>query len=463
MKYQLIKELSLMSILVEAEDGRQLVFDRVDFPVVPRDSFRLDLQKEVETIQAETIEVPPEFKENLAQVNFINYQSLEKYDNQMYLVREDQYPLGLKEFKSNDPERLCRVLLGLLHYIRLYHQNQQSVGGVSRGLLKEDSQGRLYIQNPKVIRPLSKYLNEEYRIVSPPEVIQGKPWGFKADIFSWAILAYSLLTGEEPFAADTPEEKIEKILKIGAVNLKDLRPEYSEVLSQLIMDCLSNNVNKRPSIDALVTSFTKIIETGAITVDENEIKAYQEKAALNRQRFERKERVMLWFRKYGVVSGGILAVLITGYIMIFAFRGEPTITESTKPIEVVNYYYQGIQKIDPVLVSEAVHKAKNSYEDVIANFHVINATRQGTTYSTKDNAQIQIEGLRVEKLNQSEKKVQFKVSYTLKFLMKPDSIEFLQRTEVLTLTPVKKVWRITQIDVLNKKEWTEPRTENDNP
>lgn len=451
MKYRMLKELSTLSLAVNSEDGQKVIIDRVEFPVVPRENLRLELQRELQKIVEQ---------ENGIQHNkVINYLGLDKYENQIYLIRESGIETGLKPYRPQSPEQICQVLLQILEYLKLYHENQLAIGGLSLGMLKQDTQDRFYLQDPMIINYLSNFLTDEYRITSPPEVLQGRQWSFESDIFSWGLLAYRLLTGEDPYHANTPEERIDKILKIGVVKLKDIRPEYHEELSQLIMDCINKTPEKRPQAEVVLTALNRLVEEGKLTVDQAEIEAYLEKAAVNRLRFERKEKVWLWFRKYGTITGIITAGVVIGYLMFFSSRGKPTITETTQPIEVVNYYYQAIKNIDAVLVSEAVHKADHSFEDVIANLHVINATRQGMTYSAKDSVKIEIENLKINQLQREKARIEYRTSYTLRIFMKPDSIENRERTEILTVTPVRKVWRITKIQVLHEREWSEPRKE----
>jgi hypothetical protein len=59
-------------------------------------------------------------------------------------------------------------------------------------------------------------------------------------VFSWGVLAYRLLTGQDPFLAPTSAERLEKILRIGALSPRDVNPKLSDGLSRLVIDSLNS-------------------------------------------------------------------------------------------------------------------------------------------------------------------------------------------------------------------------------
>ncbi|HBF37946.1 MAG TPA: hypothetical protein DDW50_11555 [Firmicutes bacterium] len=454
MKYELIQELTPDTIAVRTEQGEDLVFDSLKFPVPPKETLRMELQKGFKEAakQSHDIQVP----------NLLQYSALEKFDQGFYLVRKNFSKNGLAPFQPVNPEQTVRVLLQILEIMGSFHHNGIILGGLSLGQLQFDSRGDFYLQDPYGINYLSKSLTEEYKVDAPPEVITGKVWDQRADIFSWGVLAYRLLTGEDPFKAPTPAERLDKILKFGALFPKDIKPELSNELSQLVINSMNSAPQKRPDLDGLKSKLTHIMETDQVIAGENEVKAYQEKALTNRRRYKAKERGWLWFRKYGMATLITAAIVIIFILTWTGSQSKPIITEKDKPREVLTYYFQGIQNLNVTLVDETLHKAKNSFSDMVTNLYVINKTQQGMTYSTKSNIKLEFLGLRIQPVMASSHRVKYQADYILKVSMAKET-QYDARKEIFVLEPIRKVWRITQIVVLKEKRWSEKNKVQDIP
>jgi hypothetical protein len=455
MKYELVNELSPLSLAVKSEQGEERILDRLEFPVPPKEQFRVELQKGFKEAAQQTAAIEA--------AGLLKYDGLEKYDENFYLVRGDQAKTGpgetgLKPFQTVSPEETGRVLLQIIELLKCYHQHGLVSGGLSPGQLKQDQSGRFYLQDPLVINYLSKSLPEEYKIDTPPEVIRGKPWDQRSDLFSWGVLAYRLLTARDPFAAATPAERMDKILKLGVLSPRDIQPELNAGLSRLITNCLSVDPQKRPSLDEVSAKLTQLLENGTFIADENEVHDYREKALANRRRYQAKERFWLWFRKYGIAALITCAAICLIVLTWFGSRSKPVITAKNKPGEVLAYYFKGIQMLDPTLVDETLHKAENSFSGMVTNLFVINRTQQGMAHSTKDNVKLDFVKLNLEPLLQNDAQVKYKANYTLKVAFAKE-IQYIEREDIIVLQPVRKVWRITKIDVSNEKRWKEQRVE----
>ena len=141
--------------------------------------------------------------------------------------------------------------------------------------------------------------------------------------------------------------------------------------------------------------------------------------------------------------------------MFLGSKPEPTITAATTPSEVLNYYFEGVKKVDVLLVDEAIHKAKNNLSQIVSNIHVINTTNKAADpLAVANQIKIDVEDLRVEKLSEKPKEVKYRVDYRIK-ITASRVVEYLERNDEYLLEPVKGVWRITDIKVLHQKNWKE--------
>lgn len=447
MSYQLVKELSPDCLILQNEAGEKLVFDKVPFAVPPRENLRKEMQKGIrEIIEEDKLIKAP---------GLIKYVSLEKYQNEFYLVRQNTGSLCLKTVMNGSIEEICKALLHVLKMIQIYHRDGLVLGGISIGLIRQAGKNSYYLQDPLVLNHLSKSLEPIYWIDRPPELIEGHSWSMESDIFSWGVAAYHLITGREPYHAATPEDKVAKIRRGSVIPLNDYKPEVSQLLNKLILSCLNKNILKRPKVESIITQLTKLIENQEITISEAEAKKLHERAEMNRTKFKLQESLWLWFRKYGTVVGICLGAISIFFWLLLGFKPKPRITPLTKPDQVLSYYFEGIKTINVSLLDEATYKAKNSLTDFVSMAHVINATLQSSSPGAVDGlTKINIEDLRLRKILDTPEEVKYLAEYKIK-IAKPNIIEFLERKDEFSLKPVKKVWRITDINVLFNKHWME--------
>jgi NIMA (never in mitosis gene a)-related kinase len=447
MDYRFKQALTEDCLAMEDSSGQIVYFDRAGFVIQLRDSLRLELQKEFKKVI--------KAGEAIRHENLIKYTALEKYESEIYLVREGGYSKEISQNITADLESACRVLLKILEIVRCYHEQGIPLKGLSLGQVKQDENGDFRLQDPLVMNYLSNSLEPVYRIDLPPEVIRGQNWNESSDVFSWGRLAYQLLGGEDPFRANTPEDRVEKIIKSTIMNLRDLQPKIDPRLSRSITDSLDPSPQKRPTIGSLIEQLTMMISEGSYQVSDQAVEAYNEKARNNRKKYQFIEGFRVWFKKYQVPVYISLAIVLL-LTVIVCTRQKPVLTVHTLPRSVVDYYYRGIKNLDSTLVSETLYKVNKraSFDDMVINLYVSSRTRQYLSRSSQDTITVSFPEFKMVQLVQSRFSAGYRTDYILK-IYSTDKINFIQRTEELTLKPIRKIWRITDIRVIREKRWTE--------
>jgi serine/threonine-protein kinase len=87
-----------------------------------------------------------------------------------------------------------------------------------------------------------------------PEQLRREPYDHRVDIFAYGVTAYELLTGQKPFAGDTPDEILRKQLNSDTLTApRELNPEIPLPLEKTILKALERDPNKRhPIVSVLV-------------------------------------------------------------------------------------------------------------------------------------------------------------------------------------------------------------------
>lgn len=79
-----------------------------------------------------------------------------------------------------------------------------------------------------------------------PEQLLGEPISQRADIFSFGVTAYELLTNQKPFPGETPAEIVRKQVDRSAfVSPRQYNPDMPAALEKLILRCLEQEPENR--------------------------------------------------------------------------------------------------------------------------------------------------------------------------------------------------------------------------
>lgn len=82
-----------------------------------------------------------------------------------------------------------------------------------------------------------------------PEMVEGKPYSTKADIWALGVVLYQLCALKLPFEANSLPVLALKILK---GSFPPIPSQYSKDLKALLLQMLSTDQKKRPSIESIL-------------------------------------------------------------------------------------------------------------------------------------------------------------------------------------------------------------------
>jgi len=449
LKYQIVSDQS-GRLVATTENGERWIADKIEFIIRPKENNRREILAGVQ--------------KKIADEAQINETGLLKYydffrdeDDNYYLIRPES-ELDGQAYAPAGPEDACRGLLRILRIMKAFHQHGRIIGGLSRGMLWQDAAGELVLQDPLVMNYLSSWLGgSDYRYDLPPEVIRGEAWTTAADVYSWGVIAYQLLTGDHPFTARNDADRVAQVLRGKVIEPRTLQPYLSPELSALIVKALSLDPESRPGLEKLWTEFSQLLDNGRCVVSAEEAKAYSVKAGQSLKRHQSREKVWLWFRRYGAVCLAAVAVLLVGIFLTLEFRADPVITKEHTPAQVVDFYFEAVRTSNVPLLIETLHKAKNSLESMVSNVHVM-SVQTATAVTPEKRLRIVIDELRIKPIVETPDEYQYEVVYKLHVNMGKKT-QYMEREDRFSLRPVRKIWRITDIDVLKSNVYEVENTE----
>ncbi|HXT41248.1 MAG TPA: serine/threonine-protein kinase [Candidatus Angelobacter sp.] len=194
----------------------------------------------------------------------ISYVAHGRIEGDLYLAMEYVEGENLKLlFARNDPvltENIGNILIDMAIALEHVHEsgfmhldfkpeNVMVTRNASVRLVDFDS------AQPKPDKPKKMSENPGTPAYMAPEQIRRQPLDHRADIFSYGVSAYELLTNRKPFAGDTADDILRKQLdrSLEFVAPRELNPDIPAALEKVILKCLERDADKRyPYMSVLV-------------------------------------------------------------------------------------------------------------------------------------------------------------------------------------------------------------------
>ncbi|MEM6285488.1 MAG: protein kinase, partial [Chloroflexota bacterium] len=134
-----------------------------------------------------------------------------------------------------------------------------------------DASGNAYLTDFGIARVLNSDLTGSAIIGTPaymsPEQARGDVLDARADVYSLGVVLFELITGQEPFQAETPIAMILKHLHERVPNLSDIRTDVPADVDKVIAKATEKSpADRYSSAGALAEAFTKAVEGTASTV-----------------------------------------------------------------------------------------------------------------------------------------------------------------------------------------------------
>ena len=155
-----------------------------------------------------------------------------------------------------------KVLLDISKGLLSLHNSSLTHRDFHPGNLLFKSKSNLLITDLGLCKPANENSQSDniYGVMPyvAPEVLKGKPYTQKADIYSFGMVMYFVATGEQPFSNCAHDEYL--VLRI----CNGIRPEINESVApkcyiDLMEKCWNSNSDKRPDITEIEESIKSFI------------------------------------------------------------------------------------------------------------------------------------------------------------------------------------------------------------
>ncbi len=215
--------------------------------------------------------------EKLKHKNIVDFFGFRKVEKEYYILMEYIKGVSLREILQKNKIPLVIALyitkeiyegVGFAHKNGIIHRDLKPENIIvgENGDIKIADFGLAYgTEFPRVTEPGMYVGTPEY---IAPEILMGKEYSEKSDIYAIGVILYEMVKGENPFKGKTPYESINKILyrKKLSMNFGDFPSFFKPIISKMVaMDPKS----RYQSVDELKKAFRPYI-----TVNKRTFKQY---------------------------------------------------------------------------------------------------------------------------------------------------------------------------------------------
>jgi len=201
--------------------------------------------------------------------NIIKYIDHGRMEGTLYMLMEYVECSNLKQLQARqDPlftENIAQILLEMASALEHLHDNGYMHLDFKPENVLMTRNGHLRLVDFDLCQPIpSKPKKMSRNPGTPqymaPEQLRRLPIDQRADIFSFGVTAYELLTFQKPFPGDTPDEvlRCQNNRETSFSPPRELNPDIPPALEKIILRCLENDPDKRYPIMSALSADLKL-------------------------------------------------------------------------------------------------------------------------------------------------------------------------------------------------------------
>ncbi len=430
------------------KDNKKLIAEKIFINKKPRSRVMLDIVKDI--------------KNNFKRCRFgsdkvLNFSKVERIDGEYFLLakEENYYPSLIENFSTGNIEtdKAADWCLQILQIWDSLNDKVEFSSEIKLNYFRVDHKDNIKLVDPHINRIIEQYRYPDFEkefdeIYRSPDLISSQNWNEKARIYNFGVIFYYLLTGQFPFQADNKKDMYDKKMTGSFLKVRYLNSEISIKFSDLITKMLQSDQKKQPaSIVAIVNEIKHLKEQNLIKALPQVRKQSLNKKETQLKKSRLKENILFYFRHhwgktlfFGIIIAAILSVGLLG-------TNPPVITEATTPDQLINYFYDSIDKKNPVILTQTTSVNLKKLQTMVSEGHVME-TMRGAYQNTNDEEDIEEEVFGIKNLNINSTTVSDYYQYEISYIFYYPRENKMQEKNMVDRLLVKKEdgkWQITEI------------------
>src|SRR6056297_791344 len=428
-------------------NNKKLIAEKIFQNKKPRSRVMLSTVKEVK----KSIE-----KNNIDNNNFINILDVKKINEEYYIItdKKEYSPTLLEKINKEEYElnKAVKWVKDALEIWNKFDKKEEYNFELKLNYFRIDKNNEVKIVNPFINKVIESYRysqleNEHDEIYRSPDVINSGEYKAVDRIYNFGVILYYLTTKILPFQGDNKTEMFDKKMTNSFDQPRFLNPEISKSLNDLIMGMLNNSF-KNKDLKDVIYRLDEIINRNNIKASKNELKENKNLSKSKLKKNKRKQNIIFFFRHHWGKT--LLAITIIAMFVGLGLLGgnPPVVTKETTPEEVVNYFYDSIDKKDPVIIDQTTVVDLNNLESMLTEGHVMETMRNAYSDLSEDEKREKktfgIKNLSIESIKKDEN-FEFKTNYIF-YYPGEDKMKETSMSDTLIVKKTDDLWQITEIN-----------------
>ena len=428
-------------------NNKKLIAEKIFQNKKPRSRVMLSTVKDVK----KSIE-----KNNIDNNNFINILDVKKINEEYYIItdKKEYSPTLLEKINKEEYElnKAVKWVKDALEIWNKFDKKEEYNFELKLNYFRIDNNNEVKIVNPFINKIIESYRysqleNEHDEIYRSPDVINSGKYDSVDRIYNFGVILYYLTTKILPFQGDNKTEMFDKKMTNSFNQPRFLNPEISKSLNDLIMGMLNNSF-KNKNLKDVIYRLDKIINNNKIKASKNELNENKNLSKSKLKKNKRKQNIIFFFRHHWGKT--LLAITVIAMFVGLGLLGgnPPVVTQETTPEEVVNYFYDSIDKKDPIVIDQTTVVDLNNLESMITEGHVMETMRNAySDLSEEEKREKKIFGIKnlsIESI-QKDENFEFKTNYIF-YYPGEDKMKETSMNDTLIIKKIDNLWQISEIN-----------------
>ena len=428
-------------------NNKKLIAEKIFQNKKPRSRVMLSTVKEVKRY----IE-----KNNIDNNNFINILDVKKINEEYYIItdKKEYSPTLLEKINKEEYElnRVVKWVKDALEIWNKFDKKEEYNFELKLNYFRIDKNNEVKIVNPFINKVIESYRysqleNEHDEIYRSPDVINSGEYKAVDRIYNFGVILYYLTTKILPFQGDNKTEMFDKKMTNSFDQPRFLNPEISKSLNDLIMGMLNNSF-KNKDLKDVIYRLDEIINNNKIKANKNELDENKNLSKSKLKKNKRKQNIIFFFRHHWGKT--LLAITVIAMFVGLGLLGgnPPVVTQETTPEEVVNYFYDSIDKKDPVVIDQTTVVDLNNLESMLTEGHVMETMRNAySDLSEEEKREKKIFGIKNLSIESIKKdnNFEFETKYIF-YYPGEDKMKETSMSDTLIVKKTDDLWQITEIN-----------------